>query len=401
MAGRAWAGDTGASPSGSLNEIVVTAPLPGADLLLSEVPANIQRLSVDQLDRGRSVNAADALNQRVGSITINDTQANPFQPDVNFRGFAGSPILGTPQGVSVFVDGVRVNEAFGDAVNWDLIPQLAISSIEVTPGSNPLFGLNTLGGAIVVTTRRGFDSTGTGANLEGGSFGRRLAQFESGGHGKRWGYFLAGTSFNDDGWAEHNPSRVRQGFGALGYRDGLNEARLSMTYANSRLEGNQTLPRSWLSSPLQAYTWPDTQSDEMVFVDLSASHHLGTNWTLSGNFHYRKVSTSARNSNVNGDFDPTLAIGPGNQPTGNVIEQIDQYRPGAAIQLVGRSYRGAHRNTFIAGVAYDRGTTNFGQYVQEAGDTRDTSSNAPLSLGTQLHATNSLVQRGMSLGKGS
>ena len=391
MAGGAWAGDSGAPPSGSPEEVVVTAPLPGADLLLSEVPANVQRVTASQLDRGRSLNTADALNQLVGSVNVNDTQASPFQPDVNFRGFTGSPILGTPQGVSVFVDGVRVNEAFGDAVNWELIPQSAISSLEVTPGSNPVFGLNTLGGAIVVTTKRGFDASGTGIDLEGGSFGRRLAGFDSGGHGERWDYFLAGTLFNDDGWAEHNPSRVRQGFGKLGYRDGINDVTLSMTYANGTLEGNQTLPRSWLSTPLQAYTWPDTQSDDMAFVDLSASHQLGAGWTLSENLYYRKVSTGVLNSNVNDDFDPNLSIGPGNQPTGNAIEQVDQYRPGAAIQLVGRADIGSHRNTFIAGAAYDRGTTNFWQYAQEAGDSRDTSSSAPLSLGTQLHAANSSV----------
>ena len=386
--GSAWAGDSSGAPTGSLEEVVVTAPLPGADLFLSEVPANVQRVTASQLDHGRSLNAADALNQMVGSVNINDTQANPFQPDVNFRGFTGSPILGTPQGVSVFVDGVRVNEAFGDAVNWELIPQSALSSLEVTPGSNPVFGLNTLGGAIIVTTKRGFDSPGTGVDLEGGSFGRWQATFDSGGHGEKWDYFLAGTLFNDDGWAEHNPSRVRQGFGKLGYRDGVNDVTLSMTYANSSLEGNQTLPRSWLSNPLQAYTWPDTQSDEMAFVDLSGSHQLGAGWTLSENLYYRKVSTNVLNSNVNNDFDPTVPVGPGNQPTGNAIEQVDQYRPGAAIQLVGRNEISGHRNTLIVGAAYDRGTTNFWQYAQEAGDSRDTTSSAPLSLGTQLHATN-------------
>ena len=386
--GSAWAGDSGVASSSSLEEVVVIAPLPGADLLLSEVPANVQRVTASQLDRGRTLNAADALNQLVGSVNINDTQTNPFQPDVNFRGFTGSPILGTPQGVSVFVDGVRVNEAFGDSVNWELIPQSAISSLEVTPGSNPVFGLNTLGGAIIVTTKRGFDETGTGIDLEGGAFGRRQAEFDLGAHGEKWDYFLAGTLFNDDGWAQHNPSRVRQGFGKLGYRDGVNDVTLSVTYANSSLEGNQTLPRSWLANPLQAYTWPDTQADEMAFVDLSGSHQLGAQWTLSENVYYRKVSTNVLNSNVNNDFDPTVPVGPGNQPTGNAIEQLDQYRPGAAIQLVGRADIGGHRNTLIVGAAYDRGTMNFWQYSQEAGNSRDTSSTGPLSLGTQLHAAN-------------
>jgi hypothetical protein len=275
LASTGFAANSGATSAGSLPEVVITAPLPGADLFLSEVPANVQRVTADQLDGSRVESVADALNQLVGSVSINDTQANPFQPDVNFRGFTGSPVLGTPQGVSVFVDGVRVNEAFGDAVNWDLIPQAAISSLEVTPGSNPVFGLNTLGGAIVVTTRRGFDAVGTGLELQGGSFGRRVAELHTGGHGERLDYFLAGNLSDDDGWGEHNPSRVRQGFGKLGYRDGVNDVTLALTGANSSLEGNQTLPRSFLSDPLQSYTWPDRQTDAMVFADLNASHRLG------------------------------------------------------------------------------------------------------------------------------
>ncbi len=383
-----FAANAGATPAQSLPEVVITAPLPGADLFLSEVPANVQRVTANQLAGGRSENAADALNQLVGSVSINDTQANPFQPDVNFRGFTGSPVLGTPQGVSVFVDGVRVNEAFADAVNWDLIPQAAISSLEVTPGSNPVFGLNTLGGAIVVTTKRGFDATGTGFELQGGSFGRRIAELDTGGHGERLDYFLAGNLFDDEGWGEHNPSRVRQGFGKVGYRDAASDVTLAVTYASSNLAGNQALPRSFLSDPLQSYTWPDTQTDQMVFVDLNASHRFGSAWTLSETLYYRKVSTSVLNSNVNNDYDPTLALGPGNEPTGNAIEQVDQYRPGVTVQLVGRTDWSGHRNTLIMGASYDRGTTSFRQYSQEAGSSRDTSSNAPELLSTQLHATN-------------
>jgi iron complex outermembrane recepter protein len=386
--GPSLAADAAATRSASLPEVVVTAPMPGADLSLSEVPANVQRVTASQLGLGHSQSAADALEQWVGSVNVNDTQANPFQPDVNFRGFTGSPILGTPQGVSVFVDGVRINESFGDAVNWELIPQCAIASLEVTPGSNPVFGLNTLGGALAITTKRGLDFPGSAIELQGGSFGRRVAEIDSGGHGKRLDYFVAGNFFDDEGWGDHNPSRVRQGFGKLGYRDGANDITLSMTYANSSLEGNQTLPQSFLSSPLQAYTWPDVQRDEMAFADLNASHRLSDAWSLSAKIDYRKVSTGVLNSNVNDDFDPASSIGEGNEPTGNLVEQIDQYRSGAAAQLVGRSTILGHRNTFIAGAALNHATTNFLQYGQEAASSRDTSSNAPLVLGTRLHAGN-------------
>jgi outer membrane receptor protein involved in Fe transport len=369
-------------------EVVVTAPLPGSDVQLDEVAGNVQRVTAAQLSQAKARDASDALNQLAGSININDTQGNPFQPDVNFRGFTASPVLGTPQGVSVFLDGVRVNEAFGDSVNWDLIPSSAIASLEVIPGSDPVFGLNTLGGAVAVTTKRGFDSPGTVVESHGGSFGRRVAEFETGGHGGRLDYFLTGNLFDENGWGEQNPTRVRQGFGKVGYREDGNDLTLSFTYADNRLEGNQTLPRSFLFNPLQSYSWPDIQTDRMAFVDLNGSHRLSDDWTLAAKAYYRKVSTGILNSNVNNNYDPTMPIGAGNEPTGNVIEGIDQYRPGAALQLTGRSPVGGHKNTLIAGVSYDHGTTNFRQLQQEAGSSRDTSSSEPVVLGTLLHATN-------------
>ena len=380
--------DTAASDPEQEVVVVGTALLPNSDVPLDEVAANVQQVGASRLGHEKPLNISDALSQMVGSINVNDTQGNPFQPDVNFRGFTASPVLGTPQGISVFVDGVRVNEAFGDAVNWDLIPSAAIARLEVIPGSDPVFGLNTLGGALTVATKRGFDFPGTAIDSYGGSFGRRAVELETGGHGERLDYFLTGNVFNEDGWGDHNPSQVRQAFGKTGYRGGGNDVTLSFLYADNRLEGNQTLPRSFLSDPLQSYTWSDIQSDKTTFVNLDGSHRFAEEWTLAAKAYYRKVSTGVFNSNVNNNYDPTIAPGPGNEPTGNAIEDIDQYRPGAALQLTGRTPVAGHKNTLIAGATYDRGTTNFRQFQQEAGASRDTSSTAPEVLRTLLHATN-------------
>lgn len=368
--------------------VVVTAVLPNSEVPLDEVPANVQQVGGNRLAHEKPLNISQALDQMVGSVNVNDTQGNPFQPDVNFRGFTASPVLGTPQGISVFVDGVRVNESFGDAVNWDLIPSAAIDRMEVIPGSDPVFGLNTLGGALTVTTKSGFDYPGTVIDTYGGSFGRRSVEAETGGHGERLDYFLTGNIFNENGWGDHNPSEVRQVFGKTGYRDGGDQLSVSVLYADNRLEGNQTLPRSFLFDPLQSYTWPDIQSDSTAFVNLDGSHRFSDEWAVAANAYYRKVSTEVFNSNVNNDYDPTLPEGPGNEPTGNALEGIDQYRPGAALQLTGRTPIAGHRNTLIAGASYDAGTTNFRQFNQEAGASRDTSSTAPIVLGTLLHATN-------------
>lgn len=385
-AGRAAGQEGEAEAPNLLPDVVITAPLPGGGVALEAVPANVQRVTASDLDRGRARDPADALNQLVGSVSVNDTQGSPFQPNVSFRGFTGSPVLGTPQGVSVFVDGVRVNEAFGDAVNWDLIPQPAIAAIEVVPGSNPVFGLNTLGGAIAITTRRGLDSPSAAAEILAGSFGRRHVQADAGGYGEHVDYFVAGNAFDEDGWGEHNPSRVRQGFAKLGYRQGPHDLTLAISCARGELAGNQTLPRSFLGDRRQAYSWPDTQRDELAAVDLNVSHRLGLGWTLAEKLYYREVRTQVLNSNVNDGFDPLAPVGPGNEPTGNAIEQLGQYRPGVALQLVGRGSFGGHRNTLIAGASLERAASHFWQFNQEAGSSRDTTSSAPAVLGTSLAA---------------
>ena len=153
-------------------EVVGTTPLPGSGVPLRKLPANVQTFTSSELRKQRTGNLTEFLEQNATGITINAAQGNPFQPDVSFRGFTASPLLGTPQAVSVFFDGVRINEPFGDAVNWDLIPQSAISSIQLIPGSNPAFGLNTLGGAIALFSKSGAseypDRPGGSVSLSGG-----------------------------------------------------------------------------------------------------------------------------------------------------------------------------------------------------------------------------------------
>lgn len=372
----------------TLRQVVITAPLGGSQVPLNEVPANIQQISVSAINRLASATLSGSLNQLAGSVNLNDTEGTPFQENLNFRGFTASPVLGTPEGVSVYVDGVRVNEAFGDVVNWDLIPQGAISSLEVIPGANPVFGFNTLGGAVSITTKRGFDDPGTHLEIYGGSFGRHVEQVDTGGHDRHFDYYLGGTVFDDHGWGDENPSRVRQVYGEVGYRDSLNNASLNLTYADNTLYGNQTLPLSLLSDPYQSYTWPDLQTNQMVFLNFDELHRLSSGWTLTAKGYFRRVSTDVFNSNVNGNFDPTQAVGPGNEPMGNAIEGIDQYRPGAALQIAGHSLLAGHRNTLIVGASYDPAWTNYRQFNQQAGTSRDTLSGSPAVLGTLLHAVN-------------
>src|SRR5438552_745826 len=96
-------------PRLSTVEVVGTTPLPGIGTALRDVPANVQIFSADDLARQRHSHAGDHLAENSNSITTNSAQGNPFQIDINFRGFTASPLIGTPQGISVFQDGVRIN----------------------------------------------------------------------------------------------------------------------------------------------------------------------------------------------------------------------------------------------------------------------------------------------------
>ncbi|HYU71012.1 MAG TPA: Plug domain-containing protein, partial [Burkholderiales bacterium] len=124
-------------------EVIGVTPLPGFGVPAAQVPANVQAVTGAEMMRQHPLNLSEFMSQRLSGVNVNDNQSNPFQPDISYRGFAASPLLGTPQGISVYQDGVRINEPFGDTVNWDLIPTAAISTINLIPGSNPLFGLNT------------------------------------------------------------------------------------------------------------------------------------------------------------------------------------------------------------------------------------------------------------------
>jgi outer membrane receptor protein involved in Fe transport len=141
-------------------EVVGTTPLPGVGTPVNQVPSNVQAVTGETIQLQQASDLSEFLDRNIGSVNIGSGQANPFMPDLNFRGFSASPLLGVPQGMSVFMDGVRINEAFGDTVNWDLIPESAISTVNLIPGSNPVFGLNTLGGALSVNTKSGKEYPG-------------------------------------------------------------------------------------------------------------------------------------------------------------------------------------------------------------------------------------------------
>jgi hypothetical protein len=229
-------------------DVVAATPLPGSDLSLQEVPAPVQVLSQQELQNSGAQDLSDFLDRRLSGVNINENQENPFQPDLNYRGYTASPLLGTPEGISVYMDGVRLNQPFGDVVAWDLIPRIAISEVAVLPGSNPLFGLNALGGAVSIETKDGRSRPGTSIEVYGGSFGRRAVEFEHGGiNSKGLNWYVAGNLLHDDGWRIKSPSDVRQMFSKLGWQAGKRRLASASLMLTTTLQGMAS--RSSASSP--------------------------------------------------------------------------------------------------------------------------------------------------------
>src|SRR5262249_46657165 len=157
-----------------------------------------------------------------------ETSGNPFQPDVQYRGFQASPVLGTPQGLAIYQNGVRINEVFGDTVNWDLIPETAINRLDVV-SNNPVFGLNAIGGAISIEMKNGFTYEGREAEVRGGSFWRRAAMTQVGVRQDNVAAYFEADALNDDGWRQRSPSQLRRTYGDVGVRSDQSEFHLNFT----------------------------------------------------------------------------------------------------------------------------------------------------------------------------
>ena len=349
-------------------EVIVTTPLPGLGTPLRDIPANVQTYGARELGKQRQGNITEFLEQNPTSVNVNAAQGNPYQLDVSFRGFTASPLVGVPQGLSVFQDGVRINEPFGDVVNWDLLPQSAIASITLIPGSNPLFGLNTLGGALAVTTKNGRDNAGGAVELSGGSFGRNTLQLEQGGASGPLDYFVTANLSKDKGWAEHNPSRVKQFFGKLGYKQNGTELDVSLTAANNRLEGTQTLPLSFFDNPRQAYTYPDVNTNKLTMLAIKGRQFITDDVVIGGNAYLRRYRNFNISSNVNDNFgtvDPVSGL-PDTVQALNDRSVIDQTSSGFGLQVTLSRDLAGLKNQLVLGTSGDFGRATYTQDSQPA-----------------------------------
>jgi outer membrane receptor protein involved in Fe transport len=361
--------------------VIGNAPLQGFGLPMNQIPSNVQTASSKDIQKQQSLDMTDYINNNFSGINISESQDNPFQTDVNYHGFTASPLLGTPEGLSVYVDGVRVNESFGDTVNWDLIPESAISTVSLMGGSNPVFGLNTLGGALSVQTKSGHDNPGTELQAYGGSFGRRSFEGETGGSIGNFDYFFTGNYFDEDGWRDLSPTKIYQGFGKVGWQTEATDIDLSYTYADTSMIGNGTTPLSMLyfRRP-DIYSAPDFTHNFLNFVNLTGTQLITERVLLAGEVYYRHLETGSNNGDINDDnylsddyggppIDCSAALDTRAEAAYclngiNRASRTIQKTTGFSLQLTDSDDLFGMKNQGLLGVAYDSSTDSYNQQFQ-------------------------------------
>jgi iron complex outermembrane recepter protein len=370
-------------------EVVATTPLLGSGVDAAKVPAQTQVLTSADVTREGNADALRALNENVPGVTLDAAAGNPFQPSLFYHGFQASPLQGNPEGLAVYVNGARFNQPFGDTVNWDLIPDLAIDRMNLV-GSNPVFGLNALGGALSVQLKNGFAYQGTELDALGGSFGKYEGEFQSGVQKDGVAFYGAASGLHEGGWRDDQSSDLANFYADLGWRGSGGELHLNAIYADTRLNGPGTSPVQQLAvDPAAQFTAPNLITNNYTQVNLNGSYQISDKNSLQWNAYYEYLLQKVYNGNVP-SWAPCpspeaafLCESPGVFLTGLNGQPISAFRGpnpllyseldqqstntngyGTALQLTDTHDLFGRPNQFVAGASFDGGQTLFGASAQ-------------------------------------
>ncbi|MDE0479707.1 MAG: TonB-dependent receptor [Gammaproteobacteria bacterium] len=356
-------------------EIVVVGVAPAdTGTELRKIPYPVQTADAEDLANAAAVSLADFMRAAFGSVSLNDAQNNPLQPDLQYRGFTVSPLLGLAQGIAVYQNGVRINEPLGDTVNWDLLPQSAIDNIALTGGATPLFGLNSLGGSMVVNMKDGFGHEGFRTDLSAGSFGRSRASFEFGGNDGSFGYYLNVEDFREDGWRDSSESDAFNVYGTLGWRGDLGQVNLNYQRGESELIGNGSSPVELLAINRAAiFTGPDITAHGMDMLSLDFSTEISDNSSISGAVFLRRNDTHSFNGDASEfeieDLEEEELSGTGilSDAAINNLSDRSQETRGADFQWTANTNLFGYDSRVVLGAAWHRGESDFDSVVELAG----------------------------------
>ena len=269
----------------------------------SGIPARITTISGDEIDAWEPRLITDALGREPG-FSLYDDVGSPYKTSLDTRGFSAGPVLGLPQGVSVFLDGVRQNEPDAAEVNFELLPLEHVKRVEFLHGTASLLGPNSLGGAINLVTRRGRGPLAGELELSGGSFGVASAEGSVGGSGPLGDYYLAGGYERDGGWRAATGARVGNVFLNLGRSGEHGGITVQGLFASSRVRTAGSLPEGLFdSAPRTNFTAGDVDDISQFQASVSGYRLFGAG-RLSGTLYHRR--STANRFNVNQAPDPAI-----------------------------------------------------------------------------------------------
>jgi iron complex outermembrane recepter protein len=361
-------------------DVIGASPLIGSGIDRNTVPAETQVLNSNDLKREGTPNLVNSLNQQVGGVTLNSGSGNPFQPTFFYHGYAASPLQGTPQGLAVYVNGVRFNQPFGDTVDWDLIPNIAIDKVNIE-GSNPVFGLNALGGSVNIQLKNGFTWQGFEGDVSGGSFGQVQGEFQYGLQAGDTSTYVAGTVLHQNGWRDLQSSNLQNIYGDIGWRGHASELHLNLTGAHSVLNGPGTSPVELLAvDPSEQFTAPNQISNQYGAVSLTGDFSLSDTTSIQAVTYYRYFLQRVINGNapndtpcddgsgflcfdggvsttLGGAFIPDFLNGGPYSELDNQTTNTNAY--GASVQVTNTNDVFGLKNHFVAGTSFDGAQTMF------------------------------------------
>lgn len=351
-------------------QVIGTAPLPGQGVSRDALPYATQVLRRRQIEASQPDTLTDLLAQRLPGVQVNEVQGSPFQGDLTYRGYRASGLIGAAQGLSVYLDGVRANEPFGDVVNWDMIPEFSLDSVSLLPGANPAFGLNTLGGALSLRTATGASAPGLRGEASVGSFGRRKLALSHGAADAQsgWQHYIAVSGFSEDGWRDHSDGHLGTLLAKASQRLGPGELSLGLLHGRSRLVGNGLVPLVTLDEDGQrtadlgslrnsaVYTHPDLTRNRLTQLTLGWQQDLAGGQRLEALAWHR---LSDRDT-VNGDESDAEQPDPAANASLNRT-RTHQRGAGLALGLSGR--QAAHQ--WQLGASFEQARMRYTQTEQE------------------------------------
>ena len=278
---------------------------------LDKIPSNVVTVGASAFDGTKAPDLLQSLDRALPGVSLSSQTGNDFQLDLNYRGYTASPVIGTPQGLAVYQNGVRINEVFGDVVNWDFIPQSAINQLTLVP-SNPVYGLNATGGALAFEMKNGYTYHAVEGELSGGSYGRAVASVQAGGQNGNLSGYITADAINDAGWRNNSPSSLRRVYADLGARGDQTEFHVTFTGADNNFGAAAATPVQMLSQDwASTYTIPQTTQNQLAFLTASATWKPSDTWTYQALAYFRNFRQSHVDGNgTDASNDPTVCPDP-------------------------------------------------------------------------------------------